>query len=151
MPVIKYTTYIEAPISRCFDLARDVDVHTKTTSTTKEKAVAGVTKGLLQIGDSVTWEATHLGVRQRLTAKITKMNQPYTFTDELVKGAFHSFTHTHTFKERGTGTVMEDIFDYKSPLGIIGQLADVLFLKRYMKVFIVSRAKELKKIAERVE
>lgn len=151
MPVIKYTTYIEAPISRCFDLARDVDVHTITTSTTKEKAVAGVTKGLLNKGDSVTWEATHFGVRQRLTARITEMNAPYTFTDKLVRGAFRSFTHTHTFIEHGTGTVMEDIFDYKSPLGILGKLADVLFLERYMKTFIFSRANELKKIAERIE
>jgi len=151
MPVIKYTTYIEAPISRCFDLARDVDVHTITTSTTKEKAVAGVIKGLLNKGDSVTWEATHFGVRQRLTARITEMNAPYAFTDELVKGAFHSFTHTHTFKVQGTGTVMEDIFDYKSPLGILGQLADRLFLERYMRSFIVYRANELKKIAEGIE
>lgn len=151
MPVIKYTTYIEAPIARCFDLARDVDVHTKTTSTTKEKAVAGVTKGLLNKGDSVTWEATHFGVRQRLTAQITEMNAPYTFTDVLVKGAFHSFTHTHTFMEGDSGTIMEDIFDYKSPLGIFGQLADRLFLERYMRNFIVSRANELKKIAERIE
>lgn len=151
MPVITYTTYIEAPISHCFDLAKNVDVHTQTTSTTKEKAVAGVTMGLLNKGDSVTWEATHFGVRQRLTARITEMNAPYTFTDELVKGAFHSFTHTHTFTECGTGTVMEDIFHYQSPLGILGQLADRLFLERYMKGFIVSRAIELKKIAERME
>ena len=151
MPIIKYSTYIEAPISLCFDLARDVDVHIVTTSNTQERAVAGVTSGLLNEGDSVTWEATHLGVKQRLTAKITKMNAPYTFTDELVKGAFHSFTHTHTFIEQGSGTVMEDVFDYKSPLGILGQLADRLFLERYMRNFIVSRANELKKIAEKVE
>lgn len=151
MPVIKYTTFIEAPISRCFDLARDVDVHTITTSTTNERAVAGVTKGLLKKGDSVTWEATHFGVRQRLTARITEMNAPYTFTDELVKGAFHSFTHRHTFIEQGMGRIMEDVFDYKSPLGILGKLADRLFLERYIRNFIVSRSKELKKIAERVE
>ena len=151
MPVIKHVIYIQAPILRCFNLARDVGVHTKTTSNTKEKAVAGETKGLLNKGDSVTWEATHFGIRQRLTAQITDMNAPYRFTDELVKGAFHSFTHTHTFTESDSGTIMEDIFDYKSPLGILGKVADRLFLENYMKNFIVSRANELKKIAERNE
>ena len=68
MPIIKHTTYIEAPIERCFDLARDVEVHTQTTAKTKEKAVGGITSGLLNKGDRVTWEATHFKVKQRLTA-----------------------------------------------------------------------------------
>lgn len=96
----------------------------------------------------MTWEAVHLGVKQRLTAKITEMERPYSFTDEMVKGAFHSFTHTHEFRASGTGTMMKDTFAYKSPLGILGVLADKLFLEQYMRNFIVHRANELKEIAE---
>lgn len=148
MPIIKHTTYIEAPIERCFDLARDVEVHTQTTAKTKEKAVGGITSGLLNKGNHVTWEATHFGVKQRLTAQIIEMHPPYTFTDVLVKGVFHSFTHTHTFTKSGTGTIMTDVVEYKAPLGIIGQVADALFLEKYMKNFIASRASELKNLAE---
>jgi hypothetical protein len=54
MPIIKHQIFIRAPIHRCFDLARNVEVHTKTTAKTNEKAVSGVTKGLLEKGDSVT-------------------------------------------------------------------------------------------------
>jgi ligand-binding SRPBCC domain-containing protein len=132
----------------CFDLSRNVEIHTKTTSHTNERAVRGVKKGLLTKGDEVTWEAIHLGIKQRLTAKISEMNEPYTFTDVMVKGAFHSFTHTHEFIENGSGTIMKDIFEYKSPFGIIGQIADKLFLEKYMTRFLVTRADELKKIAE---
>ncbi|WP_409292715.1 SRPBCC family protein [Peribacillus sp. SCS-37] len=149
MPVITYEIYIDAPITVCFDLARDIDVHMETTSKTNEKAIAGVTTGKVEKGDTVTWSATHLGVRQRLTAKITEMEKPYRFTDEMVKGAFHSFVHTHEFMESGSGTLMRDVFAYKSPLGILGNLADFLFLKKYMTHFIVTRAKELKRIAEK--
>lgn len=123
----------------------------ETTSKTKERAIAGVTSGLMEQGDTVTWEATHLRVRQQLTAKIIEMNKPYQFTDVMVKGAFHSFTHTHEFIERGSGTIMRDTFSYKSPLGILGVLADKLFLEKYMRNFIKNRAKELKRIAEKVE
>ncbi|WP_078553819.1 SRPBCC family protein [Bacillus alkalicellulosilyticus] len=151
MPLIKHEIYIHAPIDVCFDLARNVDIHTKTTSKTKEKAVAGVTEGLLENGDTVTWEAIHLGVKQRVTAKIIEMEKPYNFTDVMVKGAFQSFTHTHEFKESGTGTIMFDTFSYTSPFGIIGVLADKLFLEKYMKNFIVDRAKALKTMAERNE
>ena len=150
MPIIILETYIKAPIDKCFDLARNVEIHTQTTSKTKERAVKGITTGLLIKGDEVTWEAIHFGIRQRLTAKISEMKEPHSFTDVMVKGAFHSFTHTHEFIENGSGTIMKDIFEYKSPFGIIGKLADQLFLEKYMRNFLVSRANELKKIAERV-
>jgi len=148
VPIIKHDIFIDAPREVCFDLARNVEVHTITTSNTKERAVGGVTKGYLEENDCVTWEATHFGVRQRLTAKVTEMKKPYTFTDVLVKGAFHSFTHTHKFIENGNGTIMKDNFQYKSPLGIIGLVVDKLFLEKYMRNFIISRAIQIKKIAE---
>jgi ligand-binding SRPBCC domain-containing protein len=148
MPIIKLKTFIKAPIDMCFDLARNVEIHTKTTSHTNERAVGGVTTGLLKKGDEVIWEAIHLGIKQRLTAKISEMDEPYTFTDVMVKGAFHSFTHIHSFVEKDNGTIMKDYFEYQSPFGIIGQLADKLFLEKYMRNFLVSRANELKKIAE---
>lgn len=148
MPKIIHETYIEAPIVNCFDLARNVEKHIETTSNTKERAVAGVTTGLLQLGDSVTWEATHFGVKQRLTAKIITMDAPHTFTDVMIRGAFHSFTHAHAFTESNGGTIMKDIFTYKAPFGVLGKIANQLFLERYMKKFIISRASALKKIAE---
>ncbi len=139
---------INAPQEICFDLARNVEVHTKTTSHTNERAVGGVTEGLLEEGDTVTWEATHFCIRQRLTAKIVSMERPNQFKDTMVKGAFHSFNHTHDFLKVPEGTLMIDTFDYKSPFGILGILADKLFLERYMKRFIITRSMELKKIAE---
>lgn len=148
MPIIKHQEYIKAPIEFCFDLARNIDVHTETTSYTKERAIGGVTTGLIGKGDSVTWEAVHLGVKQRLTAKIIEMERPHRFVDVMVKGAFHSFTHIHTFELKDEGIVMTDHFDYTSPLGVIGKLADRLFLEKYMTDFIVRRAKALKEIAE---
>jgi ligand-binding SRPBCC domain-containing protein len=148
MPVIKHEIYIEAPIQVCFDLARNVQIHMQTTAKTKERAIEGVTEGLMEKGDHVTWEAVHLGVKQKLTSKITEMETPYRFTDEMVEGAFHSFQHIHEFIESGTGTVMKDTFTYISPLGLLGKLADRLFLEKYMKKFIVNRAMAFKKIAE---
>ena len=148
MAIIKIETFIRAPITLCFDLARDVDIHTQTTSKTKERAVAGVTEGLLEEGDMVTWEAIHFGFTQRLTAKISEMRRPFEFTDVQVTGAFRSFTHQHRFVESNEGTIMIDSFEYKAPFGIFGLLADRLFLKRYMEKFLIQRALELKRIAE---
>ncbi|SES61803.1 Ligand-binding SRPBCC domain-containing protein [Oceanobacillus limi] len=148
MPIIKHQQFIQAPVKVCFDLARNVDIHTKTTAQTKEKAIGGVTHGLLEKGDTVTWQATHFGIKQRLTAKVIHMEKPLVFVDVMVKGAFSSFTHTHQFKEEKSGTLMMDTFEYKSPFGPFGIIADKIFLEKYMTDFIISRAKALKKIAE---
>ncbi len=148
MPLIEHQQFIQAPVKKCFDLARNVDIHIQTTSKTKERAVGGVTAGLLEKGDTVTWEATHFGIKQRLTAEVIFMEPPHKFVDVMVKGAFQSFTHTHHFLEADGGTIVIDQFQYQSPLGLIGVAADKLFLERYMRKFIISRAKELKKIAE---
>lgn len=43
---------------------------------------------------------------------------------------------------------MTDIFTYKSPLGILGNLADFLFLKNYMKSFLILRNQIIKICAE---
>lgn len=121
MPTILIQQFIKADPTVCFDFARDVTIHTQTTSNTNERAVAGVTSGLLEIADTVTWEAKHLGVKQRLTAQITEMNRPHHFTDEMVQGAFHSFTHLHTFEAVTGGTLMTDQFTYKAPFGFLGR------------------------------
>ncbi|GAF12988.1 hypothetical protein JCM19045_2205 [Bacillus sp. JCM 19045] len=148
MPTIRIRTFIKADRSICFDLARDVTIHTLTTGNTNERAVAGVTHGLLELHDTVTWEATHLGVKQRLTAQIVDLNVPAEFTDVMVKGAFHSFTHVHQFHEVSGGTIMTDTFTYKAPLGFLGHIANFLFLKAYMTRFLKQRTQELKHLAE---
>lgn len=148
MPLICLETLIAAPAERCFDLSRDVEAHVGSTSDTHERAVGGITTGLIGLGDEVTWEAVHFGVRQRLTSKITRYERPTMFVDEMVRGAFHSFVHEHRFVVEGEQTRMIDRFSYRAPLGPLGSLADVLFLERYMRRLLEKRAAFLKLAAE---
>ena len=97
MPLVQLETLIHAPIDRCFDLSRDIDLHIRSTEGTEEIAVAGVTTGLIGLGEEVTWEATHFGVRQKLTTGITAFSRPGHFRDSQVRGAFRRFDHDHYF------------------------------------------------------
>ena len=148
MPVIVLRTPVGAPPSRCFDLARDVELHQRSTAASRERAVAGVTSGLLGLGDEVTWEATHFGIRQRLTSRISEFDPPNRFVDEMIQGAFARFRHDHQFLAADGGTEMVDIFDYTSPLGPLGRFADGLFLRRYMTTLLRERNAYLKRAAE---
>lgn len=148
MGYIKLETFIKADQKTVFDLARSIDLHQVSTAHTNERAVAGKTSGLIELNESVTWEAKHFGIIQRLSSKIIVMKYPDYFIDEMVFGAFKSFKHQHIFESKGGETIMTDIFDYVSPYGILGKLADLLFLKRYMTDLLVQRNNVIKEYAE---
>lgn len=149
MPLIRIETFIEAPPATCFDLARSVEAHVGSTKKTGERVVGGKMSGLLELGDEVTWEATHFGVKQRLTSRMTKLDRPRMFEDCMVRGAFRSFSHVHEFSEERGGTRMVDLFQFESPLAFLGNIANMLFLTRYMRTFLEERAAYLKAEAER--
>jgi ligand-binding SRPBCC domain-containing protein len=150
VPTIIVDTRIAAPIALCFDLARDVDVHVKTSSSTEERVVGGKTSGLLELGDVVTFEGVHFGIRQRLTAKIVECVPPARFVDEMVAGAFTSLRHVHEFVVEGDAVLMRDTLTWRSPLGAVGAIADRLFVERHMRMFMMNKQSELKAYAERL-
>ena len=149
MPRIELATTIRAPVERVFDLARSLDLHADSMAATGERAVAGKTSGLFGPGDEVTWRARHFGVWQRLTSRATGYDRPRHFRDSMVRGAFRRFDHDHFFEAKDADTtLMRDVFDFDAPLGPLGWLANVLFLTRYMRRFLVARNDTLKAVAE---
>ena len=148
MPTIRLETSIHAPPERCFDLSLNVDAHAQSQAHAQERPIAGVLAGEMRLGDTVTWEAVHFGVKQHLTTQITAYERPSRFTDELVSGIFQELHHTHVFEPQPNGTLMIDMFTFRAPLGILGRLAETLFLTRYMKSLLLSRNRYLKQVAE---
>ncbi|HTG56612.1 MAG TPA: SRPBCC family protein [Niabella sp.] len=148
MPVIELETFIRADINTCFDLSRNIDLHTLSTAKTKEKAIAGRTSGLIEMNETVTWQATHFMVRQKFTSKITAFHRPFHFRDEQQKGPFRLFAHDHYFSETDTGTLMKDSLHFQSPAGLLGELVDRLILTRYLKRFLIERNDMIRHFAE---
>jgi ligand-binding SRPBCC domain-containing protein len=150
MAKILIVTKIAAPAEVCFDLARDIDFHIRSLQDTGERAVAGRTSGLIGLGESVTWEARHLGVRQQLTSKVTAYDRPTYFQDVMTRGAFKSFAHDHRFEAHGCETVMTDEVEFASPLGPLGRLVDALFMTGYLRRLLEGRCQAIKQEAEAV-
>ena len=112
MPQIHLTTFIQAPIKRVFDLSRSINLHKISTAHTNEKAIAGTTNGLINEGETVTWQAKHLFKLRHFTSTITTMESPVSFTDKMIQGDFKSFEHQHHFKQTLNGTIMIDLLDF---------------------------------------
>ena len=148
MPIIQLETLIKARQEIVFDLARSIDFQSKAVTTSSEKAVAGRTSGLIRLDETVTYQGKHLGVKQSLTTKVTEFDRPQFFVDEMVQGAFKSIRHEHYFFSTSEGILMKDVFIFETPLGILGWMANKLFLKAYMTNFLKGRNRTLKEYAE---
>ena len=134
MPVFKLETQIMAPGEVCFDLARSIDLHLESMSESKERAVGGVTSGLIGEGQEVTWEARHFGVLWRMTSRITEFDPPHRFVDHMVHGPFASFRHEHLFEPVAAGTRMTDVIDFTVTLGILANPITGWYLRRLMSM-----------------
>ena len=55
MPLIEINTLIKADINTCFDLARNIDFHKTSMESSNERAIAGKTSGLIELGEWVAW------------------------------------------------------------------------------------------------
>jgi ligand-binding SRPBCC domain-containing protein len=145
---IQLTTKIAAPIERCFDLSRSIDLHLKSVEWSSEQAIAGVTSGLIGSGEEVTWRARHFGVMISHTSRITAYERPIYFQDAMMRGVFRSFCHDHYFESRSSSTIMRDDVKFAAPLGILGVIAEKALVERYMRTFLMRRNAEIKRAAE---
>ena len=148
MTTINLTTKIKAPLQIVFDASRDIDIHQQSASKSKEVAIDGVTSGLINLNETVTWRGKHFGLNLTHKSRITAMNLYDYFVDEMEEGKFKTFRHEHFFEEKNGVTIMTDKLQYETPFSIIGKLFDTLFLKNHLINFLLERNKILKKTAE---
>jgi ligand-binding SRPBCC domain-containing protein len=146
---IELTTEIAAPRERCFDLARSIDLHLLSTQGTGEKAVAGVTSGLIGLGQDVTWQGRHLGFRITHQSRITQYRRPDHFQDRMVNGRFRYFCHDHHFEQTGPeNTRMRDFLEFEAPMGFLGRIVEKTVLRAHLRGLLERRNECIKRVAE---
>lgn len=126
-------------VTEMFDLARNIDVHQQSQSSSNETAIGGVKGGLLGPGEQVTWRARHFGIPFRLTSRITAFDAPHRFEDEQIRGPFKSFHHVHEFEPIHGGSLMIDRITFVAPFGILGRGLEKLVLRKYLLRLIEER------------
>ncbi|WP_129714388.1 SRPBCC family protein [Pedobacter sp. SYP-B3415] len=136
---ITFRNMIDAEVQVCFDMARNIDLHLESMHDSHETAIRGKTSGLIALGETVTWRARHLGLWFEMTSKITAMQAPGYFRDEMQDGPFARFSHAHLFQAAGKKTLMTDIIEITAPLGFAGRLAERLFLAPYLTRLLKTR------------
>ncbi len=150
METIRLTTWMDAPVERCFKLAASIDLHLVTAEAIGETAVDGVTSGLIGAGEMVTFEGRHFGLRLSHTSRIDGW-RPYSyFRDVMVDGSFARFEHEHHFAAMDDGTRMRDEIRFAAPYGLMGRTAEKVLKRHFMKL-LKRRNALIKRVAESEE
>jgi ligand-binding SRPBCC domain-containing protein len=149
MQLITLQIHIAAPPDRCFLLSLNIDLHRESTAKTNERAIAGVTHGLIGLNQTVTFQGRHFGLMLTHQTLISKYDRPHHFQDIMLRGLFKSFVHDHYFDATPEGTtLMRDELRFAAPLGPLGRIAEILVLRRHLQRFLVERNRTLREIAE---
>ena len=148
MTTINLITKIKASKQIVFDASRNIDIHQQSASKSNESAIAGITSGLINLNETVTWRGKHFGFYLTHKSRITAMDLYDYFVDEMEEGKFKTFKHEHFFEEGNSVTIMKDKLQYETPLGILGKLFDILFLENHLTKFLLERNKILKEVSE---
>ncbi|MDF2920415.1 MAG: cyclase [Microbacterium sp.] len=115
-------TRAAVPAEALFDASRDIGAHVASMHGTGERAIDGVTRGLIGLNETVTWRAWHFGIPFRMTSRITELERPHRFVDEQT-------------------TIMTDRVTLASP--VLGRLAERLVLVPYLRRLLTRRAEHL--------
>ncbi|MDB9960604.1 SRPBCC family protein [Oceanihabitans sp.] len=84
-----------------------------------------------------------LGIKTKWVTEITHIEDHHYFVDEQRFGPYSLWHHKHFIKEIDGGVEMEDIIDYKIPLGKLGQLMHPILVKPKLKEIFEYRKEKL--------
>lgn len=92
-----------------------------------------------------------LGIKTKWVTEITHVKDHEYFVDEQRFGPYALWHHKHFIKEIDGGVEMEDIIDYKVPLGILGQLVHPILVKPKLEEIFTYRTKKLEALFGKYE
>ena len=84
-----------------------------------------------------------LGIKTQWVSEITHIEEKKYFVDEQMYGPYALWHHKHFVKEIPGGVELEDIIDYKVPLGLLGQLVHPFLVKPKLEEIFNYRQEKL--------
>ena len=140
---------VRAPVERCFDLARSVDLHVDSSVQIGARAIGGRRAGLSEEGDATVWSARFFGLRFPMTTRIEDFSHPVRFGDRMTRGLLRQFAHIYRFQPLPDGNcAMSDELTVQAPFGLLGRLVEHCYLIRRMRHLAQSRLQHIQAVAE---
>jgi len=97
----------------------------------------------MRAGTRIDYALSLFGIPVRWTTRITVWEPGVRFVDEQESGPYALWRHAHLFEARGEKTRMRDVVHYREPLGPLGRLAHLLFVRRTLERIFDFRSKAI--------
>lgn len=86
------------------------------------------------------------GIPTTWVTEITQVRDKEYFIDVQQVGPFAFWHHQHILEQQENGVLMTDIISYKPPLGLLGSLANLLFVRRQLESIFTHRKRAIENI-----
>jgi hypothetical protein len=97
-------------------------------------------------GARIDYALSLFGVPLRWRTRITAWEPGVRFVDEQESGPYALWRHTHEFESVGEATVVRDVVEYAVPLGPLGRIAHVLFVRRALDRIFDHRSDAIRRL-----
>ena len=98
-------------------------------------------------GQIIQYKVTPLlGIKTKWVSEITQVKDKSYFIDVQLYGPYALWHHKHFINEIEGGVEMEDIIDYKVPLGYLGQLVHPFLVKPKLEEIFNYRTQKLEEL-----
>ncbi len=147
MERIERTVLIAAPIERVFSFHDDT--RNLLAITPSHLKVSITSMGTPGPGYEVRLTVRFLGlIPMHWHVRITEHVPPVRMTDVQVSGPFRSWKQIRLLRSVPDGTELTDVVEYEVPFGVLGHIADVLFIRRQIRSMFAYRQAATKRLLE---
>jgi ligand-binding SRPBCC domain-containing protein len=144
---VEYKQLIKASIQEVWDFFSAPANLSKITPPQMNFKIIDMQGDKMFAGQIIRYRVTVLPlVRVGWTTEITEVENGLTFVDEQRKGPYRLWRHRHTFRETAGGVEMTDVVEYAIPFGLMGRLANFLFVAREVKRIFAHRFEVVEKL-----
>lgn len=134
MTRFEFVQFVPATIDTVWDFFSSPSNLAKITPSAMAFTITSPSTLMMYPGMLITYNVSPvLGVKMNWVTEITQIRKNMYFIDEQRSGPYSIWHHEHHFREVEGGVEMRDILYYKVPFGLVGKLADFLFVKAKVK------------------
>ena len=133
---LKYTQSIHSSIENVFDFFSNPENLSILTPEELNFRILTPTPIIMKEGQIIDYTIKLFGLKIRWRTIITEFNKNNSFVDQQLKGPYSMWHHKHIFKERNGKVEMVDEISYALPFGILGEIVNVIWVKKDLdKIF----------------
>ena len=147
---LEYRQLIKAPMPRVWDFFSAPANLGKITPSRMNFRIIRMDGDRMFPGQRIEYRVSVLPlVRLTWETEITEVEENRMFVDEQRRGPYSLWRHRHSFREIPEGVEMTDRIDYGVPFGLLGRLANWLFVEQQVKAIFAYRFEAAEEIFNR--